>query len=82
MILKKISNSILLCSASALLAGMTALAKLKPGGGGSQPNMPSQPTSPGMGAAGHGFECRESASGSRSSFCKESSGRRAPLKYS
>jgi putative membrane protein len=50
---KKLGSKILLCSATALLAGVTAMAQApgSPGGGspggGQQPNTPSTPTSPG-----------------------------------
>src|SRR5260370_26469907 len=51
MISKRICSRILLCSASALLASMTAIAQSQPGGG--QQPMPSQQTpSPGMGSPG------------------------------
>jgi putative membrane protein len=53
MISKRMGSRILLGSASALLASMTAIAQTQPGGAGQQSTTPgSQPTSPAMGSPG------------------------------
>jgi putative membrane protein len=53
MMSKKTCNKIILGSASTLLATVMAVAQTQPGGAGAQqPNMPNQPTSPGMGNPG------------------------------